>query len=118
MKYKSNAGLDVVQFLVPETPYTARLCAKRVYPWPDAEMVLSEVMRRLAGLDKAESFGSTLALGAWNMEFLNRLKAEYFLKPYKEIILRHHLIAVEEVDEQGLDVLAEVCGYDRFISTA
>lgn len=118
MKYNSNAGLDLVQLLLSEMPYTARPCSKRIYPWPEAEMILSEVMRRLAGLDKAESLGSILALGAWNMEFLNRLKAEYFLKPYKEIILRHHLIAVEEVDEQGLDVLAEVCGYDRFISTA
>ena len=106
------------QFWFPGVPYAKGTDATRVYSWPRAELILPEVMQRLNGLDKAESAGSILALGAWNMEFLNRLKAEYFLQSYKEIVLRHHLIAVEEVDDQGLGVLAEACGYDQFISTA
>jgi hypothetical protein len=105
------------QFWTPEVPYARGTDATRVYRWPRAELILPEVMQRLNGLDKAEPAGSTLTLGAWNMEFLNRLKAEYFLQPYTEIVLRHHLIAVEEVDDQGLGVLGEACGYDQFIST-
>lgn len=85
--------------------------------WPNAELLLSEVVRRLRGLDKAGAVSPALTLGSWNMEFLNRRKAEYFLSVYKEVVQRHHLIAVEEVDDQGLAVLAEACEYERVTAT-
>jgi endonuclease/exonuclease/phosphatase family metal-dependent hydrolase len=94
------------------------LQATNVQPsWPDAGLLLPEVVRRLAGLSGAEAVGPTLTLGAWNLEFLNRRKAEYFLDVYKEVVQRHHLIAVEEVDDEGLIVLAEACGYNRLIAS-
>jgi hypothetical protein len=84
---------------------------------PQAEVVLPEVIRQLRGLSKVAADGHSLTLGAWNMEFLNRWKAAYFLDSYREISLRHHLLAVEEVDEPGLALIAKACNYSYFVST-
>lgn len=84
---------------------------------PQAGLVLSEVRKQLRGLGAAEPGGRLLTIGAWNMEFLNATKSLYFLDSYKEILLRHHLLAVEEVDKAGLEIIANTCGYRHFIAT-
>lgn len=84
---------------------------------PDARVIYSEVARELKGMPLAQITGEHLALGAWNMEFLTWAKATYFLDSYKEVVLRHHLLAVEEANTPGLATLARACGYRFFIST-
>lgn len=84
---------------------------------PQPGLVLTEVQKQLRGLSMAEAAGCPLTIGAWNMEFLNASKSLYFLDSYKEILLRHHLLAVEEVDKAGLEIIANACGYRHFIST-
>jgi hypothetical protein len=94
----------------------ARLALQLIRPLPDPSLAFREVIRELRGLEIAERNSRTLSLGAWNMEFLNSAKAEYFLDSYKEIVLRHHLLGVEEVNHPGLAAIGKACGYGYFIS--
>ncbi len=83
---------------------------------PDAKIVFAEIRRQLSDLDIADATSKALSVGAWNMEFFNWAKANYFIDTYKEIVSRHHFLAVEEVTAPGLAALARSCRYQFYVS--
>ena len=84
-------------------------------PLPDAKVVASEVTKSVSGMPLAKPTGN-LILGEWNMEFLTGDKARYFADTYKQVIPRHHLLFVEEVNKEGLAQIAKDNGYNYAIS--
>ena len=88
---------------------------KKPRPLPDAKVVAAEVAKIT---DKMPNAGTTgdLRIGEWNMEFLTADKARYFADTYKQIVPKHHLLFVEEVNTEGLKQVAKDTGYNYAIS--
>ncbi len=101
-----DRSLDVLE------PFTGH---KRPRPLPDAGVVAREVAKVTDLMPNAAKTGE-LYIGEWNMEFLTADKARYFQQTYKQIIPKHHLLFVEEVNTGGLKQIAQDTGYNFAIS--
>lgn len=88
---------------------------KKPRPLPDAKVVAAEVGKITSKMPDAATTGD-LRIGEWNMEFLTADKAKYFADTYKQIIPKHHLLFVEEVNTEGLKQIAKDTGYNYAIS--
>lgn len=84
-------------------------------PLPDAKVVAQEVAKITDKMPFAEKTGD-LILGEWNMEFLTADKAKYFSDTYKQIVPKHHLLFVEEINGGGIKQVAKDTGYNFAMS--
>ncbi len=84
--------------------------------WSNTQTVLSVVRKRLARLPLVDAIDQKIALGSWNMEYMWQAKAKHYLDVYKEIVLRHHILAVQEATARGLATIGTACGYNYFSS--
>ena len=80
-----------------------------------ARKVASEVTKSVENMLPAENTGDVI-IGTLNMRLLNADKANYFQDSYNQIVPRHHLLFLQEVDASGLSRIARDNGYDFRIS--
>ncbi len=85
--------------------------------WASSNSVLATVNQQLINLPLANLNDQHITLGSWNTEYLWQAKANYFKSSYKQIIKRHHILALQEVSSAGLSTIASVCDYNYFVSS-
>lgn len=84
--------------------------------WSDAAVVLPLVKNHLKHLAPVNALDQKIVFGSWNMEYMWQAKAQHYLDVYKEIISRHHILAVQEATARGLSTIGKACGYNCFSS--
>jgi hypothetical protein len=94
------------------------LSYQSAHTWADPNATFKIVNQKLIGLNPVSFADQDLRLGTWNAEYLNINKAEHFLASYRQIVIRHHLLALQEIDFSGINFMANLCNYNFCISSA
>ncbi len=71
------------------------------------EEIEFEILKSLSSAITATYEDQFLVVGTHNAYFGNRAKAQTFLSVYREIVLRHHLLAWQEVDQEFLQIVSD-----------
>ncbi|CAN5316727.1 hypothetical protein BH10CYA1_BH10CYA1_54800 [soil metagenome] len=71
------------------------------------ETIESEILKCLRGAIPATYEEPALLVGTHNANFGNRQKAQTFLSVYREMLLCHHLLAWQEVDQEFLQIVVD-----------
>jgi hypothetical protein len=77
--------------------------------------VRERLLSKLEGL-RVASEENPIAIGTWNLEMLTRVKAEFFGDALVEAVIRHHVLYLQEVSQEGVTYLASYSGYKGYFS--